>query len=160
MKIIDFGAACDLSTGINFNPLFGMLDPRYSPPEELVLPKNFPKAPSPLFVAALAPIAWAYGAPDLFDSYSVGLLLIQMSVPQLRSTTSFRQFNSDLAVVDYDLERWRSNKGSKCDLSLLDRSNKAGWDLVTKLVKKRDKNNRGRLSAKEALSHRYFSIEF
>lgn len=30
VKIIDFGAACDLSTGINYNPLFGMLDPRYA----------------------------------------------------------------------------------------------------------------------------------
>ena len=38
IKIIDFGASCDMSTGINFNPLYGMLDPRYSPPEELVMP--------------------------------------------------------------------------------------------------------------------------
>ena len=29
LKIIDFGAAVDLCTGINFNPLSGMLDPRY-----------------------------------------------------------------------------------------------------------------------------------
>ena len=29
LKIIDFGAAVDLCTGINFNPLAGMLDPRY-----------------------------------------------------------------------------------------------------------------------------------
>ena len=29
LKIIDFGAAVDLCTGINFNPLYGMLDPRY-----------------------------------------------------------------------------------------------------------------------------------
>ena len=30
IKVIDFGAAYDLSTGINFNPEYGMLDPRYS----------------------------------------------------------------------------------------------------------------------------------
>ena len=29
VKIIDLGAAVDLCTGINFNPLYGMLDPRY-----------------------------------------------------------------------------------------------------------------------------------
>lgn len=29
VKIIDFGAAVDMCTGINFNPLYGMLDPRY-----------------------------------------------------------------------------------------------------------------------------------
>lgn len=40
VKIIDFGAAVDMCTGINFNPLFGMLDPRYSPPEELVMPQS------------------------------------------------------------------------------------------------------------------------
>ena len=28
IKLIDFGAAVDLCTGINFNPLSGMLDPR------------------------------------------------------------------------------------------------------------------------------------
>lgn len=45
IKLIDYGAACDLSTGLNFNPEQGMLDPRFSPPEELVLPETFPKAP-------------------------------------------------------------------------------------------------------------------
>jgi serine/threonine protein kinase len=29
VKIIDFGAAVDMCVGINFNPLYGMLDPRY-----------------------------------------------------------------------------------------------------------------------------------
>ncbi len=42
VKIIDFGAAVDMCTGINFNPLYGMLDPRYSPPEELVMPRGAP----------------------------------------------------------------------------------------------------------------------
>ena len=45
IKLIDFGAAVDMSTGVNFNPQQGMLDPRFSPPEELVLPETFPKAP-------------------------------------------------------------------------------------------------------------------
>jgi hypothetical protein len=40
VKIIDFGAAADMCTGVNFNPLYGMLDPRYCPPEELVMPKS------------------------------------------------------------------------------------------------------------------------
>lgn len=29
VKLIDFGAAVDMCTGINFNPQTGMLDPRY-----------------------------------------------------------------------------------------------------------------------------------
>lgn len=111
------------------NPLTGLLDPRYSPPEELCMPESelhtqlvfclslytsigvafwpwactcselvngialkatpfflaaFPRAPFPLAAAALSPFAWFYGRPDLFDSYSVGVLLMQMAVPQLR----------------------------------------------------------------------------
>lgn len=54
VKLIDYGAACDLSTGLNFNPEQGMLDPRFSPPEELVLPETFPKAPGVLPALARA----------------------------------------------------------------------------------------------------------
>ena len=125
VKIIDFGAAVDMCVGINFNPLYGMLDPRYrcvltrhgspvydllhsrdsvcwtldtyllqpdtfnfplkaslllcSPPEELVMPKSFPRAPLPFLAALVSPIAWQFGRPDLFDSYSAGVLLVQMA---------------------------------------------------------------------------------
>jgi hypothetical protein len=128
VKIIDFGAAVDLCTGINFNPLYGMLDPRYCPPEELVMPQSeraarasrrpgpshagrperrgqahpcgdslgrsravvrdtlmalpsiaaFPRAPAPALAALLSPAAWVYGRPDLFDSYTAGVLLVQV----------------------------------------------------------------------------------
>ena len=47
-------------------------------PEELVMPKNFPQAPPPLLAALLAPLAWTWGAPDLFDSYSAGVVLMQV----------------------------------------------------------------------------------
>lgn len=42
------------------------------------MPKNFPKAPPPVLAALLAPLAWAWGAPDLFDSYSAGVVLMQV----------------------------------------------------------------------------------
>jgi serine/threonine protein kinase len=161
VKLIDFGAAADLSTGINYNPLFGMLDPRYAPPEELVMPKTFPRPPFPALAALLSPLVWAYGRPDLFDSYSVGITLLQMGVPQLRSITAVRSLNTDLAQCDYDLATWRneSSKARACDFSLLDRGGGAGWDLACKLVRKRDSLNRGRLSAAEALRHRYFLLD-
>ena len=56
IKLIDFGAAVDLSTGINFNPQQGMLDPRFSPPEELVLPETFPRAPGAVYITSLKPV--------------------------------------------------------------------------------------------------------
>jgi len=46
------------------------------------MPKNFPRAPPPLLAAALAPLAWAWGCPDLFDSYSAGVILMQVSAEQ------------------------------------------------------------------------------
>ena len=66
---------------------------------------DFPRSPSPLVAALLAPFAWLYGAPDLFDSYSAGIILIQMSIPQLRKVSSVKQLNNELAQVDFDLNR-------------------------------------------------------
>lgn len=50
-----------------------------SPPEELVLPKQFPRVRIPFLAALLSPIAWQVGRPDLFDSYSAGVLLLQLA---------------------------------------------------------------------------------
>lgn len=49
-----------------------------SPPEELVLPRSFPRAPVAFLSAVLSPLAWQFGRPDLFDTYSVGILLMQL----------------------------------------------------------------------------------
>ncbi|MEW5298340.1 MAG: hypothetical protein WDW36_001477 [Sanguina aurantia] len=157
VKMIDFGASVDMCTGINFNPLYGMLDPRYSPPEELVMPQTFPRAPVPFFASLLSPFAWYYGRPDLFDSYSVGILLMQLAVPQLRASAAIKNFNNELRQCDYDLEVWRQNRGSRLDFTLLDRDNQAGWDLAGCLICRRDNFQRGRLSVGAALRHRYFS---
>ena len=199
-----------MCTGINFNPLYGMLDPRYCPPEELVMPqsesrgccccccwwwwwqcvvwrvcwaprcsvgfppkfthalhnppsppntKAFPRAPPPAVAALLSPVAWLYGRPDLFDSYSAGVLLMQMAVPQLRSSASIRQFNGALRGYDYDLDEWRAYGGRGMDFELLDRARGAGWDLARRLICKRGDFNRGRLSVDAALRHRFFLPE-
>ena len=162
VKLIDFGAAVDMCTGINFSPLFGMLDPRYAPPEELVMPKTFPRAPAPLLAALAAPLVWAYGRPDLFDSFSIGALFLQMAVPDLRSPSAQRSFNGDLARNGGDLELWRKSVTSRggrlsYDFSLLDADGGAGWDLAKGLLAPRSGPlNRGRLSCAAALRHRYF----
>ncbi|KAL4529573.1 hypothetical protein Ndes2526A_g04349 [Nannochloris sp. 'desiccata'] len=133
----------------------------YSPPEEVVMPKTFPRPPIPALAALLAPFAWQYGRPDLFDSYSAGVVLLQMAVPQLRTITGQRGLNSDLAACEYDLALWRtkSGKARQCNFTLLDRNDGAGWDLACRLVRERGDLNRGRLSAKEAMRHRYFKRE-
>jgi len=160
VKIIDFGAATDLSTGINFNPEFGMLDPRYAPPEQLVLPKKTARPPNPVLAAAAAPFLWLYGRPELFDSYSAGLIFCQMMIKDIRGKSQYSMFLQELEAAGGDLDKWRNggqNKARNSNFALMDRNNGAGWDLAKKLVTPRDeKTNRGRLSANQALGHRYF----
>ena len=158
VKLIDFGAAADLCTGINFSPGYGLLDPRYAPPEGLVMPSTFPRPPPPAIAALTAPFAWAYGAPDLFDAYSVGALFMQMAVPELRAAGPQRGFNTDLAKVGGDVQAWRdSRRAARYDYTLLDADGGAGWDLACRLLAPRSGAlNRGRLSVGGALRHRYF----
>ena len=42
------------------------------------MPRNFPAAPPVPLAALLSPLAWAWGRPDLFDSYSAGVVLLQV----------------------------------------------------------------------------------
>lgn len=44
-----------------------------------MLPKQFPRVRIPFLAALLSPIAWQVGRPDLFDSYSAGVLLLQLA---------------------------------------------------------------------------------
>lgn len=43
------------------------------------MPRTFPRAPTPYLAAIFAPLSWQFGRPDLFDSYSVGITLLQMA---------------------------------------------------------------------------------
>ena len=40
--------------------------------------------PPPVISGVLAPLLWTVAQPQLFDSYSIGLILLQICVPQLR----------------------------------------------------------------------------
>ena len=156
VKLIDLGAAVDLRTGVNFNPETGLLDPKYAPPEQLVVPQEVPRAP-PRFVALVgSPALWQLTSPDRFDTYSVGVLLLQLSVPQLRSGKQLDNLKSQLRACGEDLKTWREEYGDAYDLSLLDRKGGQAWDLATQLVRPRNQLQRGRLSARQAMGHRYF----
>ncbi|CAD7700518.1 unnamed protein product [Ostreobium quekettii] len=158
IKIIDFGAAVDVCTGVNFNPAAGMLDPRYCPPEEVIVPRSFPNVQPPLLAALVSPLVWWLACPNLFDTYSAGMILVQMSIPELRSTAAQKGLVADLEEYSDDLRMWRaeSPRARNADFSLLDMNSGAGWDLACKLVCRRNGFMRGRLSAEEALGHRYF----
>lgn len=93
-------------------------------------------------------------SPDLFDMYSAGIVLMQMAVPNLRSSAGLKNFNMEIKNYGYDLNKWREKTRAKPDLTILDLDSGRGWDLATKLVTER----RGRLSASAALRHPYFLL--
>lgn len=97
-------------------------------------------------------------SPDLFDMYSAGIVLLQMAIPGLRSSSGLKNFNMELKTVGYDLVRWREKTRVKPDLSILDLDSGRGWDLATKLISERGYFGRGRLSAAAALRHPYFLL--
>ena len=51
-------------------------------------------------------------------------------------------------------------QGYRFNFDILDRKGSSGWDLARKLICRRNSVNRGRLSAGDALRHRFFLPEF
>ncbi|XP_041025201.1 serine/threonine-protein kinase STN8, chloroplastic [Juglans microcarpa x Juglans regia] len=158
IKLIDFGAATDLRIGKNYVPKLSLLDPDYCPPELYVLPEETPSPPPEPIAAFLSPILWQLNSPDLFDMYSAGIVLMQMAIPTLRSTSSLKNFNSELKTVGYDLNKWREYTRLRPDFTILDLDLGRGWDLATKLISQRGFLRRGRISAAAALTHPYFLL--
>lgn len=95
-------------------------------------------------------------SPDLFDMYSAGIVLLQMAIPILRSTSGLKNFNAEIKTAQYDLNRWRQSTRLRPNLSILELDSGRGWDLATKLISERGYLRRGRLSAAAALRHPYF----
>ncbi|KAK4834299.1 hypothetical protein QYF36_020427 [Acer negundo] len=120
IKLIDFGAATDLRIGKNYIPNRGMLDPDYCPPEQYVLPEETPIPPPEPIAALLSPILWQMNSPDLFDTYSAGIVLLQMAIPTLRSTAGLKNFNLEIRTYNYDLNNWREDTRLRPDFSVLD----------------------------------------
>eukprot|EP00898_Chlorokybus_atmophyticus_P007607 jgi/Chlat1/7848/Chrsp66S07296 len=158
LKLIDFGAAADLRVGKNYVPDRGVLDPDYCPPEQLIMPQETPSPPSEFLTALLSPFIWQLNHPDRFDTYSAGIMLLQMALPQLRSMNGLKMFNRDIARYNWNLKEWRARCAHRYNFDVLDMDFGAGWDLACKLVCRRGPLRRGRLSASQALRHRYFLL--
>jgi len=159
IKFCDLGAATDLRVGINFSPESGMLDPTYAPPEELVVPETTPRAPLPLVASLGSPFLWAATRPDLFDTYSAGILMMQLSVPEFQSASGLTAFKRDLDNSGGDLRAWRDSDSAtarRASLEVLDANLGVGFDLAARLVAPRNALYRGRLSASGALKHPFF----
>ncbi|BDA45257.1 probable serine/threonine-protein kinase STN8, chloroplastic at N-terminal half [Coccomyxa sp. Obi] len=139
-KLIDLGAAADLRNGTNYSPDESILDPSYCPPEQYCLPTSAPhlgRQLAPLKLA-ISPLLWSRHKPDCFDSFSTGLVLMQLAVPRLRSSSALRSFNRSLQNLRCDLNEWRvSERLPASQTAALDADNGAGWDLAQALLRPR-----------------------
>lgn len=159
IKFIDLGAAADLRIGINYVPNEFLLDPRYAPPQNYIMSTQTPRAPSAPLAALLSPILWYLEKPDRFDMYSVGVILLQMVFPKLRSDNNLIAFNRKLESLNYDIEKWRkcveqNGKDFKEGFQMLDMEDGAAWSFLKKLLVY---DPQRRLSAGQAFRHRFFS---
>ena len=144
--LMDLGAAADLVTRVNYDPDEGIFDPLYGPPEQYLAFANVKGK-------ALVKLAWLRDQPDLFDSFSIGMVLLQTAVPFMRAGDRMRKLKTLMSSEEYDLTTWRERLPdiAQADFALLDEDDGAGWELLCKLIAPREQ----RLAAKEALKHRF-----
>ena len=146
-KLIDLGAAADLRTGTNYKPAETILDPLYCPPEEYILPTDafhLSKAASPIALA-MSPLLWQQHRPDCFDTWSAGVVLLQLGLPFMRAPTTLRNWKNTFARCGYDLEEWRMKSSlSARQTVLLDADDGLGWDLASGLLRPREVESDGR----------------
>ena len=106
-----------------------------------MLPTDAPAlaaAAAPLRLA-MSPLLWSQHRPDCFDSYSAGVVLMQLALPFLRPTASLRTFNGTLARMGHDLLLWRDRSALPArQTALLDADGGAGWDLAAGLLRPRE----------------------
>lgn len=59
----------------------------------------------------------------------------QLAVPQLRARGALDVLRRALRDSDYDLSEWRLQYGQRMSFDILDANNRAGWNLVCKMVR-------------------------
>lgn len=151
LKLVDVGGSCDILEGTNYDPDEAILDPEYGPPEMYVDAQGSG--------ALKGRKLWKAARPELFDAYSVGLVVFQLAVPAFRGRGSMKKLRKQLSRRENaeSLQAWRANNGSKLDssnLALLDANDGKGWDFVSRLVRPRkfaSFDGKERMSVKEAL---------
>ena len=98
-KLIDLGACACFRTGMNFAPDETIMDPKYAPPEEYLIPAtaapDIRKLFGPVALAA-GSAAWLQHKPDRFDMYSAGIVMMQLALPSLRTNSGLMTFNRGL----------------------------------------------------------------
>ena len=161
IRLIDLGgaASCLHPPLLSYAPGEGVHDPLYSPPETNLLSDDA-KPPTLRNARSL----WKMHRPELFDAFSVGVVLMQLACPRLRTDASLQRWREELSSCDGDLWLWRERKASPSDEPILSMRNDAGWDLAAGLLRPQRKAQGtgkgaipGRLSPPEALKHPFLA---
>lgn len=137
------------------------------------MPTDSPNLSKTLFAQALSSSLWSKHKPDRFDTWSVGIVLLCLALPALRTESGLEKFNEEFEAVDYNLGQWRAKAACgwlrPSDFALLDAGGGAGWGLAGELLRPRniflgDDGSVGfeggdggeplRISAEAALKHR------
>ena len=148
------GASCLNPPLLSYSPGEGVHDPLYSPPELNLLPEGA-KAPTLRNARSL----WKEHAPAGFDTFSVGIVMMQLAVPRLRTDAALKTFREQLDACGCDLLAWRDARASAADGAVLGLRDGAGWDLAAALLRRERIAGKGkgaaqgRASAAEALEH-------
>lgn len=139
-KLIDLGACADLRSGTNYIPDESILDPTYCPPEQYCMPTDAPHLSKHGALAmAMSPLLWQRFKPDRFDSYSAGLVLMQLSIAKLRTGNGLKAFNTALKASGFDLMSWRRKANLPArDTAILDADDGSGWELAEALLRPRE----------------------
>jgi serine/threonine protein kinase len=169
-KLIDLGAAADLRSGTNYEPSRTIMDPIYCPPEEYILPTNtmdIAASAAPVRLA-MSPFLWANHRPQCFDTWSVGIILLQLSLPFLKSSSALKNWTGTFRRWGYDMEEWRARSALPArNTKILDANDGLGWGLAEALLRPRaietdddtgdvyflSSGGKKRLTAEEALAH-------
>lgn len=109
-------------------PYLPLAAPLFTAPLQFVLPTDSPHLAKSAFAMALSPMLWAQHKPDRFDSWSAGIVLLQLCLPPVRMPRGLNLFKVEYERAEYDLERWRRSCRwiTKRDTMVLDADDGAG----------------------------------
>jgi len=165
VRLIDLGAAADLTDGFNYTPGVCPRDPRYCPPECDLMPEEAAVDESGELAPKLLKQSWKTYSPASFDIYSAGVLLVQLALKPVRSEAGLKRFNQEMELAGYDLIEWRDTTKLRLgNTDVLDANEGAGWELAASMLQRapwaeggRSSSSSGRPTAKEALKHPFFT---
>ena len=160
--LCDVGACADVRTGRNMSGDEAIFDPTYGAPEQfqVVAKRNstFPNigglfGRKPDEAETLEYEATGATPTELLDAFSLGVTLLRVGVPSLRSAGAIARARRDIDACGGDVETWRRDVcvPGVNDWSLVDET--GAWNLIAHLT---DPDPSARLSVRRALDEDYF----